>query len=234
MLAEALALGGAAVSGVVSLGVFHPRVPLFGPVVWHGRRDQRRVALSFDDGPHPQFTPQIAESLAKFEAKATFFCVGRFLEEHAETARELLAAGHELANHTYTHGVGADLFVQSRLQQDLERCKGSLEKLGAPSTLYRPAVGIRNPVVHRAARALGLTVVTWADAARDGAFPFTERRARELAARASGGDILALHDGALHGGQVFKRESTVRHLPVLLAALRDRGFELCGVSAALH
>ena len=234
MIAEALALGGAAVSGVVSLGVFHPRVPLFGPIVWHGRRDVKRVALSFDDGPHPLFTPQIAEHLAKVGAKATFFCVGRFLDEHPEVARALLAQGHELANHTFTHGMGAHLFVQSKLQADLERCRQSLEKLGAPSTLYRPAVGIRNPVVHAAARALGLTVVTWADAARDGAFPFTERRAREFGARARAGDILTLHDGALHGGQVFKREQTVRHLPTLLAVLRERGFELCSVSAVLR
>jgi len=234
VLAEGLALGAAAMSGVLSLGVFHPRVPLFGPVTWHGRRGTKRVALSFDDGPHPRFTPQIAEALASAGAKATFFCVGRFVEEHPEVARALLAAGHELANHTFTHGVGADLFFQSRLQKDIERCVRTLETLGAPSKLYRPAVGIRNPVVHGAARALNLEVVTWADAARDGAFPFTERRARELAARAQGGDILALHDGALHGGQVFKREQTVRHLPAFLSALKDRGFELGTVSSVIR
>ncbi|MBL8957433.1 MAG: polysaccharide deacetylase family protein, partial [Myxococcaceae bacterium] len=169
----------------------------------------------------------------KAGAKATFFCVGRFLEEHPEVARELIAQGHELANHTFTHGMGSHLFVESKLRADLERCKTTLAKLGAPSTLYRPAVGIRNPVVHRAAKALGLTVVTWADAARDGAFPFTERRAKELGARAKAGDILTLHDGALHGGQVFKREQTVRHLPTLLGVLKARGFELCSVSAVL-
>lgn len=234
MIAEAVALGGAAASGLVCLGVFHPRVSLFGPVLWHGRREQQRVALSFDDGPHPQFTAAVLEALDKVGAKATFFCVGKHVEEHPELARAMLKAGHELANHTFTHGTGADLFVQSRLQADLERCQQTLAKL-MPTVpkLYRPAVGIRNPVVHRAAKALGLDVVTWADAARDGAFPFTEKRARAIAARAQGGDILALHDGILHGGQVFKRESTVRYLPVLLEALRARGFELGTVSAVL-
>jgi peptidoglycan/xylan/chitin deacetylase (PgdA/CDA1 family) len=234
MIAEALALGGAAASGLVSLGIFHPRVPLFGPIVWHGRRNQQRVALSFDDGPHPDFTPRVAESLKAAGAKATFFCVGKQLEAHAGVARALLAQGHELANHTFTHGVGADLFFQSRLQADIARCQQTLTAfMPEPPKMYRPAVGIRNPVVHGAARALGLKVVTWADAARDGAFPFTEAKARSLAARATGGDILALHDGVLGEHQAFKREATLRHLPVLLAALRERGLEVTTVASVL-
>jgi peptidoglycan/xylan/chitin deacetylase (PgdA/CDA1 family) len=146
----------------------------------------------------------------------------------------LLEAGHELANHTFTHGVGADLFLQPRLQADIERCQKTLAAfVPEPPKMYRPAVGIRNPVVHGAARALGLTVVTWADAARDGAFPFTEARARAIAARATGGDILALHDGVLGEHQASKREATVRHLPVLLAALRERGLEIGTVRSVL-
>jgi peptidoglycan-N-acetylglucosamine deacetylase len=231
---EALAIGGAAVSGLISLGLFHPRVPLFGPIVWHGRRDSNQIAVSFDDGPHPTFTPRIAEALKAADAKATFFCVGKNLDAHPAVARALLAEGHELANHTYTHGVGVDLFLQSRLQPDIARCQESLAKLlPTPTRLYRPAVGIRNPVVHASARALGLTVVTWADAPRDGSWPFTEAKARALAARAKPGDILALHDGVYGDHQAPRRELTVRHLPVLLSALKDRGFELSTVSALL-
>lgn len=236
MLEAAAIAGGAfaAASGVISLGIFHPRVALFGPIVWHGRRDQQRVALSFDDGPHPEFTPQVAEAIRAVNGHATFFVVGKNVEAHEDVARALLANGHELANHTFTHGVGKHLFLQSHLQADLLKCKQSLEKLNAPSKLYRPAVGIRNPVVHAAAKALGLTVVTWADAPRDGAWPFTEEKARAIAARAQGGDILALHDGVLGGPEhVERRKATVRHLPVLLAALRDRGFEVSTVSAVL-
>jgi peptidoglycan/xylan/chitin deacetylase (PgdA/CDA1 family) len=229
-----LVLGGAAAAtGVLSLGIFHPRFPLFGPVVWHGARDQKRVAISFDDGPHPEFTPRVAQALKAAQAKATFFCVGKHLEAHVGVARELLAQGHELANHTFTHDTKRDLFSQARLQTDLERCQQTLARLTTPQALYRPAVGIRNPPVHAAARALGLTVVTWSDAARDGAWDFTEASARRLAARARGGDILALHDGVLVGHQRRRREATLKHLPVLLSSLRERGFELCTVSHVL-
>ena len=230
-----LAIGGAAAaSGVLSLGIFHPRFPLFGPVVWHGRRDQQRVALSFDDGPHPDFTPRVAEQLKAAGALATFFCVGRHLEAHHGIARRLLEQGHELANHTYSHDTKRDLFSQARLQSDLLRCQQALAGLlPAPTKLYRPAVGIRNPPVHGAARALGLTVVTWSDAARDGAWEFTEASARKLAAGAQGGDILALHDGVLTEHQRPRREATLRHLPLLLSALRERGLEPTTVSSVL-
>ena len=230
---EPLAIGGAAaLSGLMSLGIFHPRFPLFGPVLWHGRRDRPRVALSFDDGPHPEFTPAVAEALRATGAKATFFTVGRELEKHEAIARALLEQGHELGNHTHTHGTGRDLFSVPRLQADIARCGEVLSKL-KPTLLYRPAVGIRNPVVHAAARALGLTVVTWADAARDGAFVFTEKTARALARRAKPGHILALHDGVIGAHQAERRRATVRHLPVLLSVLKERGLEVTTVSAVL-
>jgi peptidoglycan/xylan/chitin deacetylase (PgdA/CDA1 family) len=229
-----LALGGAAAgAGLLSLGIFHPRFPLFGPVVWHGPRDQKRVAVSFDDGPHPDFTPRVAEMLRAANAKATFFCVGKNLEAHPDVARALLAAGHELANHTFTHDTKRDLFSQARLQADIERCQKTLATFTAPPAMYRPAVGIKNPPVHAAAKALGLTVVTWSDAARDGAWEFSEATARKLAVRAQNGDILALHDGVIGEHQRPRREATLRHLPVLLSALRDRGFDLTSVSAVL-
>lgn len=234
MIAEALGLGAALGFGLVSLGVFHPRVPLFGPVVWHGRRELKRVALSFDDGPDPRFTVQVAEALARTGATATFFCVGRHLEQHPQLARELVAAGHELGNHTWGHGLGLDLFVESRLLADVERCQKVLTGLvPSPPRLFRPVVGIRNPMVHRVARALGLTVVTWAVSPRDGAFPFTRRRAQAAAARARGGDIIALHDGIIGAATPAKREETVRQLPALLAGLRARGYEVGTVSSVL-
>jgi peptidoglycan/xylan/chitin deacetylase (PgdA/CDA1 family) len=233
VIAETLALGVTAGAGLLCLGTFHPRFALFGPLVWHGRRDRNRVALSFDDGPHPEFTPQIAAALKTAGARATFFCVGEHLDAHPDVARALLADGHELANHTYSHDMARDLFSTSRLQRDLDRCRASLAKLGAPSSLYRPAVGIHSPPVHAAARALGLTVVTWSDAARDGAWHLTEAEAQRLAAAAKPGDILALHDGVLHDGNRERRASTVQHLPTLLNALKARGLEMTTVSGVL-
>ena len=208
----------------VALSVLHPRVNLFGPAIWRGPATRAALALTFDDGPDPRHTARIADILVAHQARATFFCIGCKVERNGSLVKDLHAAGHQLENHTYSHGTGCDLFSTSRLQKDLRRCQDVLGSLtGRAPVYYRPAVGIRNPPVHGAARALGLTVVTWTHAARDGVFALNPRRARALADRARAGSILALHDGQL-SGDTSLREQTVRHLPLILQQLRDRGF----------
>ncbi|MBJ6765878.1 polysaccharide deacetylase family protein [Myxococcaceae bacterium JPH2] len=221
-VATALVAGGGVLAGMAA-GVFHPRVMLFGPGIWRGPSTRPVVALTFDDGPHPHYTERIADILHRHGAQATFFCIGREVERHSGLARALHGAGHQLANHTWRHGTGADLFVASRLEEDLRRCQESLFTVtGERPRYYRPAVGVRNPAVHQAARQAGLTVVTWTHAARDGAWAFTARRARALAARTSAGHILTLHDGSPHERSEL-REQTVENLPLLLTELRARG-----------
>lgn len=227
------ALALAAAGGVLALGLFHPRVQLFGPCTWHGPRARPRVALTFDDGPHPDTTRRVLEVLEAQGVKATFFVVGAEVERHPELARELVARGHELGNHTFSHGVTADLFLAGRLAADVARCQETIERVtGQRARWYRPAVGIRNPPVHAAARRVGLPVVTWSDAPRDGARAFTAARARALAERARPGDILALHDGT-RPGQEALRAHTVKNLPVLLEALKARGLEPVTLAALL-
>ena len=229
--------GGAAGAGLAlgARGLLHPRAALFGPVVWRGPASRPWVALTFDDGPHPRYTAQVAETLAHAQARATFFCLGAKLAREPALGRELLAAGHELANHTHTHGTGRDLFSARRLTEDLGRAQAVLQEVtGQACTRYRPAVGIRNPVVHAAARAHGLSVVTWSQAARDGLFPLTESRARSLAEHATPGNILALHDGIVADTDASAlRAATVRQLPILLAALQARGLVCVTLSQLL-
>ncbi|WP_158502448.1 polysaccharide deacetylase family protein [Vitiosangium sp. GDMCC 1.1324] len=236
-LLDASLFGAASVAvsaaSLVATGVFHPRVMLFGPGIWRGPSRQNAVALTFDDGPHPHYTARIAEVLARHGARATFFCIGRELERYASLARELLDAGHQLENHTYRHDTGRDLFSASRLEGDLERCQQVLVQVtGARARYYRPAVGIRNPAVHEAARRVGMTVVTWTLAARDGARRLTPKRALALAERARPGSILALHDGSPRERSPL-REHTLQQLPLLLSRLRERGFSFVTLSELL-
>ncbi len=234
---RAAAIAAAATAGAglltAAVGVFHPRAMLFGPGVWRGPTQGSSVALTFDDGPHPLYTARIAEILASHGARGTFFCIGRELDRFAAVGRALHLAGHELANHSHRHGTGADLFVSSRLVADLARCQEALLQItGSRPRYYRPAVGIRNPVVHDAARRLGLTIVTWTHSARDGVFAMTAKRAKRLASRVRPGSIVALHDGASLPRSGL-REQTVQNLPLLLEQLSARGLRLGTLSELL-
>ena len=217
----ALGLLGTGLMGL-GWGLFHPRAALFGPVLWRGPGDRAAVALTFDDGPHPEYTARIAEILSKEGASATFFCLGRRVERHSGLATALHRAGYGLENHSFSHGTGRDLFQTERLRSDLQRCQEVIVTITSkPPRYYRPAVGIRNPVVHRAARAVGLQIVTWTQAGRDGVFALDARRARRMGTRATPGTILALHDGSSAERSAL-REATVRNLPELLRCLKDR------------
>jgi peptidoglycan/xylan/chitin deacetylase (PgdA/CDA1 family) len=228
-----LALGlGAAGATTLGLGVFHPHSTLFGPTLWHGPRDRPQVALTFDDGPHAEFTPRIARVLDEQGAQATFFCVGALAERNLDVVRGLVAAGHEIGNHSYTHNTFGDLFVAARLAADLARNQALLSSCAPAPRFYRPAAGVRNPKVHAAARQVGLSIVTWTHAARDGVWPLSPDKTRRIGGRARAGDILALHDGTLPNRTAL-REATVRALPTLLELLRSRGLSCVTLSTLL-
>jgi peptidoglycan/xylan/chitin deacetylase (PgdA/CDA1 family) len=227
----ALGLGAAGVTRL-GLGIFHPHSTFFGPTLWHGPRDRPQVALTFDDGPHPTFTPRIARQLDEQGARATFFCVGAAVERNRDVVRALVAAGHEIGNHSYRHNTFGDLFVAARLAGDLARNQALLSTCAPAPRFYRPVAGVRNPKVHAAARQVGLSIVTWTTAPRDGVWALTPEKMRRLGARARPGDIIALHDGTLSDHTAL-RETTVRALPTLLDHLRARGLSCVTLSTLL-
>src|SRR5947208_9199513 len=101
-LPEALAVSAVAGGAALAYAVRSPRSDLFGPSVWHGPRDLRAVALTFDDGPS-ESTPEILAELERYRARATFFQCGLNIRRLPDVAREVFAAGHEIGNHSYTH-----------------------------------------------------------------------------------------------------------------------------------
>jgi peptidoglycan-N-acetylglucosamine deacetylase len=121
------------------------------------------VALTFDDGPDPDWTPALLATLARFGAQATFFVQGERLKEHPEIAREAVAAGHELQPHCFEHRSHREL-SDDEITQDLKRLLDALrEHAGVDQpTLWRPPYGhIRKPATYEIAAAHDLEVVTW-------------------------------------------------------------------------
>jgi peptidoglycan-N-acetylglucosamine deacetylase len=126
-----------------------------------GVGDAGHVALTFDDGPDPRSTPAFLSTLDKHAVRATFFLLGRMLAKAPGLGRELVAAGHEVALHGWSHRC---LVARGPLgtYEDLARGYDSIgDIIGTPPRLYRPPYGVLTPAAIRAARRLGITPVLW-------------------------------------------------------------------------
>jgi peptidoglycan-N-acetylglucosamine deacetylase len=141
------------------------------------------LALTFDDGPNPAWTPRLLEILASHGVRATFFLVGGFAQAEPALVRRIAAAGHPIGNHSWSHPNLA-LTSPRRVREELARTSETLEQIaGAPVRFFRPPFGARRPGVLRAARSLGMIPVLWNAMTADWSEPSAETIARRLEAR---------------------------------------------------
>lgn len=159
------------------------------------------IALTFDDGPNPAWTPQLVDLLAAHNVKATFFFIGKYAKAEPLLARYVAHAGHAVGNHSWSHPNLA-LTAPRRVREELRTTKDTLEQIiGRPVRLFRPPFGGRRPDVLHAARNLGMTPVLWNAMTNDWAEPDAEQIATRLTAKVekafSSGSAanIVLHDG---------------------------------------
>ena len=197
-IGAAAALGLAA--GAFAYASRWPSSHLFGgTLIAPARPDE--LALTFDDGPNPAWTPQLLDILAGHGAKATFFLVGQFAEREPALARSIADAGHLIGNHSWSHP-DLSLTTAHRVHEELARTQDTLEQItGKPVRYFRPPFGARRPSVLRDARGLGMTPVMWNAMTNDWAERspdrIAERLAKKIDARHRSGTAanIVLHDG---------------------------------------
>ncbi|MGN6188920.1 MAG: polysaccharide deacetylase family protein [Conexibacter sp.] len=185
--------------------------------------DVARVALTFDDGPHPHGTPAVLEALAAAGARATFFLVGEQVRRHPALAAEIVAAGHALALHGDRHRVQLRLSPRT-LAADLDRGHATIaEATGVAPWLYRPPLGIFSPAGLALVRRRGWAPLLWSRWGHDWRLHRTPGQiAAELTDRLAPGDVLLLHDADDYS-QPGCWQRTARALPQVLDAIARRG-----------
>jgi peptidoglycan/xylan/chitin deacetylase (PgdA/CDA1 family) len=199
-----IGLGAAATVGLAAGGLAYaamgPGSQVFGPTLTAPRRPGE-LAITFDDGPNPAWTPQLLDVLDHYEAPATFFLVGRFAQAEPQLVRRILVAGHLIGNHSWSHPNLA-ITPALRVRQELQQTSETLEQItGLPVRWFRPPFGARRPAVLDIARSLGMTPVLWNAITSDWSEPSGDRIARRLMAkvdrkqRQGWAANLVLHDG---------------------------------------
>lgn len=205
-----------------------PGGPAAGAVLFRVPTDRRLVALTFDDGPSPRNTPRILALLRQFHMTATFFVVGQEVDRYPQVVRELVAAGDEVGNHSFSHPNLAH-HGPSAIRRQLEETQAAVVRAaGIRPTLMRPPYGAYNPQVLAVAGSLGLRVVLWSahQDTRDWANPPVDRIVSHVLAHLAPGDIVLFHDGA-------GSRHTVAAVAVLLRALQAGGWRAVTVSQLL-
>jgi peptidoglycan/xylan/chitin deacetylase (PgdA/CDA1 family) len=208
-------------AGTVTYGIIGRSARIFGPSVYRGPGLRRSIALTFDDGPSPA-TPHLLDYLASENIRATFFQCGMNVERNPAIARAVLAAGHDVGNHTYSH---PHLYLKSPafIDREITQAQDVINQhLGTAPTLLRAPYGQRWFGIGVVQKRLGLLGVMWTVIGQDWRWQ-AERVAALVVQKASPGGIVCMHDGRGVQPNPDVRnmlEAVKRIVPVL----RDQGY----------
>ncbi|MGE7835332.1 polysaccharide deacetylase family protein [Viridibacillus arvi] len=199
-----------------------------GQIVWEINTEEKIIALTFDDGPHRKYTPEILDLLAKYNAKATFFIVGENAEKNPGVILRMFEDGHELAIHTYTHPLKTNV---SNLMKEIKQTHETIYGItGYSPVLFRPVEGQYTDGMIDAIVKAGYKVVMWSwhQDTMDWKNPGVNKIIDTVLKGAKEGNIVLFHDG---GGN---REQTIKALEEILPKLKKEGYKFVTISELLE
>ena len=176
-------------------------------VVCRGGNKERAIALTFDDGPDETMTPKVLDVLKHHGIKATFFLVGAKVDENPDIVRRIVAEGHIVANHTYSHSGLFPLSSGQQVKHELQKCNEAIKRtVGVSPKLFRPPFGVTNPIIGRVVKGLGLQTVGWSIRSLDTVSSESrENVCRRVERRLHPGAILLLHDRCAGADELLEK-----------------------------
>ena len=192
-----------------------------------GGADHPRVALTFDDGPHPRYTPQILDILKEYGVPATFFAVGANAEAYPDLILREVNEGHEVGGHTYHHYRPVKL-TGDTLYAEVISCDRALEHItGRRVRYFRPPEGVCSDLLNSACEEQGLTIVLWSVDTRDWAHTPVDAICANVRKNVKDGSIILMHDF------IGQNSPTPAALRRIVPMLRESGYEFVTISDLL-
>ena len=191
--------------------------------------DGNKIALTFDDGPHPVYTPQILDTLKEYGVHATFFLIGENAERNPELVRRILREGHEIGNHTYLHK-NLKEHTSGGIYEEIALAEEVILRIADQRTkLLRPPGGLYDKLVCETAHRLDYDIILWTVDTLDWKHPTPEEIIAKVESSVQCGDIILCHD-FIGGAPSPTPEAIKKIIPDLLG----QGYEFVSVSELIY
>lgn len=220
---------------VLSAAALLPRGRWLGPNITRlpaSAAGRSEICLTFDDGPDPQVTPQVLDLLDRYQAKASFFCIGKRAAAFPEIVREIARRGHSVENHSYSHPLTFAFYGMSGLRREVESAQAAIAGItGRAPLFFRAPAGFRSPLLDPVLDRCGMRYVSWTRRGYDAVRRDPVRVLRRLTGGLAAGDVLVLHDCV----RADTSEPVVLAiLPALLDQLAARGLKPVSLPTACN
>lgn len=218
---------------MINLRDFSPICSILGRSIRRGIGSNHQIALTFDDGPHPYFTPKILDVLDKHDVTASFFVVGNRLEKFPDITWQTCQLGHTIGNHTYSH---PSLLFSGRktVLAEMSHCDRLITQIiGKKAALFRPPFGRCNFAAYSVAQMLGYEIVFWSLDPRDWERKRPATIINQVVNQIHPGAIVLLHDG--QGDVISKdRSASVEVLEKIIPIIKRSGYDLVNLDTLLQ
>jgi len=177
---------------------------LYLKALCNGDSTEKKVAITFDDGPHAEITPEILNLLDLYNVQATFFCKGESIEANKDLLKEIDNRGHAIGNHTYSHSYGKNIYSTKRLHADIQKNQDLIfEITGKKTKLFRPPFGVTNPPIAKALKKFNFHIIGWSLRSFD-TIHKPEQVIHKVKTNVKPGDIILFHDNRLNTIEILK------------------------------
>ncbi len=199
-------------------------LPNCNGVFYNNPTKAKQVALTFDDGPHPRYTPKILSLLKEYNITATFFIIGINAENYPEALKQIASSGCEIANHTFTHNNIRNM-GEGEIEKEILRCEQTVYNItGIKTVLFRPPEGACVLQAKNAVHTLDYNMILWSLDTMDWAHTPSNIIANEIISNIKDGDIILMHD------YVSSPNTTIDALKIIVPCLLKAGYDFVTVS----
>lgn len=211
---------------VLFYGSYFVQSQFYMKTVCRGDTNEKKIALTFDDGPLHEYTPQVLSVLEDYNVKATFFCIGKNAEAHTALLKTIHQQGHIVGSHSYSHSFWFDLLSSKKMEADLQQAHHLFRtELGIEVKWFRPPYGVTNPNLKKAVEKMGYIAIGWSVRSMDTVAKNEPALLNKLKRSLKPGAIFLFHDTA---------PITANILPHFISYAQQQGYEITPLDKLLN